>query len=126
MGLSDDDVAFLRLLASTKARAAPYLVHGRLWRRPAWVGRPPPTIPLHDYSYFEHNVSQTCPVSVVVAECWRADGGGVALVAANHDDSEHALNVSVDLAPSGGAAPRPVRVEVMMAPRSVVVHGIAP
>ena len=83
-------------------------IHGRLWRRPAWVGRPPPTIPLHDYSYFEHNVSQTCPVSVVVAECWRADDGSVALVAANHDDSEHALNVSVDLAPSGGAAPLPV------------------
>ena len=122
IGLGDDDVAFLRLLASTKVRAARYLTYGSLWRPPAWVGRPPPTIALHDYSYYEHNASQSCPTPVVLAECWRADDGSVALVAANHADGDHALNVSVNLAPSGGAVPHLVRVEAAMAPRSVVVH----
>ena len=45
---------------------------------------------LHDYSYYERNASQSCPTPVVLVECWRADDGSVALVAANHADGEHA------------------------------------
>lgn len=48
LGLADADIAYTRLLASTKVAAAKYLTFGRLWRQPEW-NLPVQTMQLHDY-----------------------------------------------------------------------------
>ena len=48
LGLSDDDIAYTRLLASTKVAAAKFLTFGRLWRQPEWRIAVP-IMRLHDY-----------------------------------------------------------------------------
>jgi hypothetical protein len=117
LGVPDEDIAFLKLLANTKLTAAKYLAHGRLWRRPRWL-EPPPTMQLHDYS--DKDVAQACPTPQVLAECWQADDGSFAVVAVNHAAIELALNVSVDVAPRG-ESPREQLVAATMGPRSAAV-----
>jgi hypothetical protein len=123
LGLSNADTAYTKLLATTKVDARKYLVHGRLWRQPVW--RVPaaevPTMQLHDYSVFADGWNQSCPTSLVLAECWQADDGTFAIVATNHGETDITLNVSVDLSDVGAAAPVFVHVEKPMAGRSVDV-----
>jgi hypothetical protein len=118
LGVPDEDIAFLKLLANTKVQTAKYLTHGRLWRSPRWL-EPPPMMQLHDYS--DKDAAQSCSTVQVLVECWQADDGSFALVAANHATIELALKVSVDLAPRG-ESPREQLVAATMAPRSVAVH----
>jgi len=117
IGLPDADVAYTRLLASTKVTASKYLVHGRLWRQPEW-DVPVPTIQVSDYSACTTNngvsTCPSCPTAQVLAECWLADDGTFAVVATNHGDVELMLNVTVDLSAVGAARPRLVRVAKVM------------
>ena len=38
---------------------------------------------VHDYGYMNHNPRQGCPTPVVLVECWQAEDGSFALVAAS-------------------------------------------
>lgn len=120
LGLAEGDIAFIRLMASTKVSAAKYLTHGRLWRPPRWNVLPP-VMKLHDYSYVTHNDSQFCLTSMLLGELWRADDGTFALVVANHALMSLQLNVTVNLAEIN-AAERLVNIDSMIASRSVFVH----
>ena len=120
LGLSDEDTAYTRLLASTKVKQSKYLVYGRLWRQPEWAA-PPEMMNLHDYGYMEHNWNQSCPTPKVLAECWLADDGTFAVVATNHAETELVLNVTVDISEAGSTTPRLVRLTKAMPPRSVAV-----
>jgi hypothetical protein len=129
VGLSDADVAYTRLLASTKVTASKYLVHGRLWRQPQWKV-PVPTTNVTDYSactsYRNSQICPSCPTAQVLAECWLADDGTFAVVATNHADVELPLSVTVDLSAVGAARAWPVTVMKPMPPKSVEVVELEP
>jgi hypothetical protein len=120
IGLPSEDMAYTRLLASTKVTSAKYLTFGRLWRQPEWASKPE-TMDLHDYGYMEHNASQSCPTSQVLAELWRADDGSFALITTNHAEVDLVLNVTVDVSEAGASDPVFVSVVKAMASRSVAV-----
>lgn len=120
LGLPAADAAFTRLLASTKATAmaSKYLTFGRLWRPPVWA-IPVEMMQVHDYGYMEHQWNQSCPTPKVLAECWLADDGTLAVVATNHATTTFVLNVSVDVSPAHSAQPVIVAVVATMPGRSV-------
>lgn len=125
LGLPSTDLAYARLLASTKVNASKYLTHGRLWRQPEW-GVPVETMQLHDYGYMEHRWNQSCPTPKVLAETWLANDGTFAVVATNHGESELVLNVTVDLSAAGSLeAKHSARLVRAMPGRSVAVLPVA-
>jgi hypothetical protein len=121
LALPAADVNYTRLLAATKVTASKYLVYGRLWRPLVWRTTVP-TMQLHDYGYMEHNISQSCTTSLVLAECWHASDGTFAVVATNHGESPVTLNVTVDV---GAATPSLVHVVHVMPPLSAKVFPLS-